>query len=110
MKVEQRASGAANGAPRATVRIHLFTALLAGVATLFAAQLRFDHGLNGAALKSWWGLGVLIMLFAVSELMVVHLRVGRSAHTVSVVEAALVIALFHASPMIGLAAHLLGWC
>jgi diguanylate cyclase (GGDEF)-like protein len=108
MSLEESEAGAVRGAPSSTVRIHLFTALLAAVATLLAAQLRFDHGLNGAALKSWWGLGVLIMLFAVSELMVVHLRVGRSAHTVSVVEAALVIALFHASPMIGLAAHLLG--
>jgi diguanylate cyclase (GGDEF)-like protein len=106
--MEQRESGALSGAPRSNARIHLFTALLAAVATLFAARLRFDSALNGAALKSWWGLVVLTMLFAVSELMVVHLRVGRSAHTVSVVEAALVIALFHASPKIGLAAHLLG--
>jgi diguanylate cyclase (GGDEF)-like protein len=98
----------ANAAPRASTRIHAFTATLALLAMFLASHSRFVDAPNRAMLKNWWGFCALAALFAVSELMVVHLRVGRSAHTVSVVEATIVIALFHASPMIGLGAHLIG--
>ena len=93
---------------RPSSRILAFSLIIALAATSIAFRLARDAPLHGGFFDSWWGLGLLTVLFALSELMVVHLEVGRSAHTVSVVEVTFVIALFNASPLAGLAAHVMG--
>jgi diguanylate cyclase (GGDEF)-like protein len=89
-------------------RIFVFSLLTAGVAGLLAFRLEHLSAQSSGYFDGWWGLGLLSLLFGCSELMVVHLQVGRSAHTLSVVEVTMVVALFNASPRIGLIAHLIG--
>jgi diguanylate cyclase (GGDEF)-like protein len=95
-------------ASRSSLRIHFLSVTIGLVAALLVSQLSFKRIPNDGVFHDWWGFCVLAALFASSELLVVHLRVGRSAHTVSVVEATVVVALFHSAPMVGLAAHLFG--
>lgn len=89
-------------------RILAFSLIIALAASSIAVRLAKDTPAKGGFFDTWWGLGLLTVLFALSELMVVHLEVGRSAHTVSVVEVTFVIALFNASPVAGLTAHVVG--
>jgi diguanylate cyclase (GGDEF)-like protein len=51
----------------------------------------------GAMLTSLQGFIVLLVLFAGSEMMILHLHIGKSGYTFSVTEATLVVALFHGS-------------
>ena len=97
-----------NRASRSTARILAFSIVIA-VGAL--AILVINHGSRTPTdwyFRSWPGVLGLAALFAASELMVVHFRVGRSAHTVSVIEATFVVALFHSSPVVALAAQLVG--
>ncbi len=89
-------------------RIFAFSIIIALAAAFLAAHLASLSPDHSKFFDGWWGLSFLALLFAVSELMVVHLQVGRSAHTLSVVEVTFVVALFNASPHIGLAAHIIG--
>jgi diguanylate cyclase (GGDEF)-like protein len=93
---------------RPSRRIFAFSVIIALGACSIALRLARSTPVHGAFFDSWWGLGILTLLFALSELMVVHLEVGRSAHTVSVVEVTFVVALFNASPIAGLTAHVVG--
>ena len=97
-----------NRASRSTARIRVFSV---GIALFALVLLMINRGSTSTTdefFSSWVGLPGLAALFAASELMVVHFRVGRSAHTVSVIEATLVVALFHSSPVVALAAQLVG--
>ncbi len=77
-------------------------------AMLVAQSLADSSSPTTAFFSSPWGIPGLAALFAISELMVVHFQVGRSAHTISVVELALVISLFNASSVNALVAQLIG--
>ena len=95
-------------AERPSRRIFAFSIIIALTASLLAINLARASLVRHGFFDTWFGLSLLCLLFAVSELMVVHLQVGRSAHTLSVVEVTMVVALFNASPLAGLAAHLMG--
>ena len=84
-------------------------ALNAGMALLAlaicATLVRGLDALDAPFTVPWWALAVS---FALAEKFVVHLQIGKNAHTVSLSEAALVIGLFFADPLTLLLAQSLG--
>lgn len=95
-------------ATRPARRIFAFSTAIALAAAFLAFRVAGISSDHAKFFDSWHGLALLTLLFALSELMVVHLQVGRSAHTLSVVEVTFVVALFNASPLVGLTAHVVG--
>jgi diguanylate cyclase (GGDEF)-like protein len=93
-------------APSRTARVWALTALLA----VGAAVLQVTTVLGGAAPPSGghvpWG--VLAALFVVTEIAVVHITVGRDAHTISFAEMPFVLGLFLAPPSNVITARLVG--
>ena len=72
-------------------------------ALLAAASLSVNRRLSGLTATGMHLLGArgfvtLAALFAVSEALVIHVHIGNSAHTFSIIEAVLVIALIHSTP------------
>ncbi len=104
---ETPSTGRVGRGQRATLRIRAFTLVSAAVALFLLAKVNAGGTAEGF-FSPWWGVLALAVLFAVSELMVVHFQVGRSAHTMSVIEATFVIALFHATPTVAFTAQVVG--
>ncbi len=83
------------------------TTALIGAALGLHAVIQ-SRAANGGLLDNAVGAVVLVALFAMSEVLVIHVRLGQSAHSVSVVEGIVVIALLHSSPTITMFAVSLG--
>jgi diguanylate cyclase (GGDEF)-like protein len=93
---------------RSGTRILVFTCSVWLAAVVVAVSLAGGGPPATGFFSSAWGIPGLAALFALSELMVVHFQVGRSAHTVSLVELALVVSLFSSSSVNALVAHVIG--
>jgi diguanylate cyclase (GGDEF)-like protein len=108
-----RTTGASPGAPasvrravRPTGRVLALTAGLALVGTVLWGTLQvfpIDPPL-GLSIP-WW---VLAVLFAVTEVWVFHIQVGREAQSISISEVPLILALFYALPQDLLVARVVG--
>lgn len=84
------------------------TAVIALAALAVHVVVDRAPGPQSPALTGATGVVVLVALFAVAEALVIHLHVGRSAHTLSVAEAVVVVALLQATPAAATLAHVLG--
>jgi diguanylate cyclase (GGDEF)-like protein len=93
---------------KANVRITLYIVAIYLAAFTVALGLASSNRSGRGFFAPAWGVLALAALFAISEFLVVHFQVGRSAHTVSVVEATLVISIFHSSSLVALLSQLLG--
>ncbi len=93
---------------KSTRRISVYTAGVYLAALSVALSLASSNTAARGFFAPAWGVLGLAALFAISEFLVVHFQVGRSAHTVSVVEATLVISFFHSSSVVALLSQLLG--
>ena len=91
---------------RGTTRILLFSALLAAVAALLAVFLVPAEAPAKAPFTiPWW---LLAALFFVAEAKVIHLHIGRSAHSLSMSEIPIVIGLFLVAPPVFIMARVVG--
>jgi diguanylate cyclase (GGDEF)-like protein len=77
------------------IRVWCLTAVIASTAVLIGWLLRSEPSLHDADLP-WW---ILAVGFYGAELLVVHLRFRRDAHSFSMSEVPLVVALFGATPV-----------
>jgi diguanylate cyclase (GGDEF)-like protein len=86
----------------------LSTGLLAASAAADFALYRTQRW-NGSTTWTWWAsfLG-LAVLFAATEIFVVHVHIRADAHTFSLVELPLALGLFFAPPLVLIAAQLVG--
>jgi diguanylate cyclase (GGDEF)-like protein len=91
---------------RGTTRIVLFSALLAAAAALLAIVLVPAEAPAKAPFTiPWW---FLAGLFVVAEAKVIHVHLGRSAHSLSMSEIPIVIGLFLVAPPVFIVSRLVG--
>ena len=88
----------------AFLAIGLWSVSLAVVLNVRGSQ----HWDEPAAWPTWAAVPVLAILFALTEIFVVHLRIRADAHTISLLELPLALGLFFAQPLVLLGAQLLG--
>ncbi len=101
-------SSPAHAAPRVPPRLWAVDAYVAAVVAVGAAAVVALAGGDGVGLSPavpWWGLAVG---FALTEAAVVHLAVGRHAHSFTLSEVVLVVGLMGASPVAVCVAVVLG--
>lgn len=100
--------------PASAPGLHNATALTWGLTLLLALgaaalnRLFVPQANVGQLLDALTGAIALTTLFAVSEVLVIHIHVGTSAHTFSVVEVVVVLALIHSTPDMTLATIAIG--
>jgi diguanylate cyclase (GGDEF)-like protein len=94
--------------PRTSTKVAIYTGLLVLVSVALAIVAARCDPPRGAILGGIGGFAILLTLFAVSEMLVLHLHIGKSGYTFSVTEAVLVVALFHSSSVSALFAQVIG--
>jgi diguanylate cyclase (GGDEF)-like protein len=91
---------------RGTTRILLFSAVLAAVAAVLAfALVPAETPAKAPFTIPWW---LLAALFCVAEAKVIHLHIGRSAHSMSMSEIPIVIGLFLVAPPVFIVSRVVG--
>lgn len=83
----------------------LVLALVAVVGLLYVGPLRSAHTQLGTRTMPWWSIAILFFL---AELCIVHVHYRRNAHSFSMSELPLLLALIFASPLALLAGHVVG--
>jgi len=100
------APAAVRRAVRPTRRVLALMAVLAVIGTgLWVGLLAFPPEPPMGLQIPWW---VLALLFAVTEIWVFHIQVGREAQSISISEVPLILALFYSMPQDLLVARVVG--
>jgi diguanylate cyclase (GGDEF)-like protein len=87
-------AGATTTSPPVPPSVPLLTAALAVTALVLDAAVLHLHPLQQVGQAGGWRFVLAIVAFGVTEAIVLHVEIGRNAHTVSLAELALVVALF----------------
>ncbi|MGI9615597.1 MAG: putative bifunctional diguanylate cyclase/phosphodiesterase [Acidimicrobiales bacterium] len=90
-------------------QVALFAGLLWAVTIAGAGLLTGPQNWGAQSAWPWWAeIPAMLVIFALTEVFVVHLHIRGDAHTVSMVELPLALGMFFVNPLVVIAAHAFG--